>query len=410
MYAYLRCLPVLLALITLTWMGCADGGQPGDQTSSVPGITDSTITIGSWAPLSGPAAAWGAVGQGTDAFFKMINEDGGIHGRKLKLLLRDDQYQPARTVAAVREMIERDNVFAFTVGVGTATGAAAQQLILDHNVPWVGPASGSTTWAYPPKKNVFSVYPLYADEAAMLVDYAIQEMDLKKLGILYLNDEYGKSGLVGTQMKLAQHEMELVEAVSVELTDTDLSSQILKLQEAGAEAVLLWSIPQHAAISQGTAAKLGFSPQWFGSSTLSDARLMHTITKGLWAGTIFASFAELPTSDHPLMARYQAAREKYAPEVLSEVFFLAGFMFAEPLVEALKQAGPDVTRESLVATLDAMDGFQGIGPVISYNPDLRQGNRSSFIAQVGQDGIAVKLTDWKQADLDVNEIIQRLHQ
>ena len=396
----------MLFILTLIWAGCTDNST--SDMAQAPGVTDSTIVIGSWAPLSGPAAAWGAVGQGTDAYFKMINDEGGIHGRKIDFLLKDDQYQPAKTVAAVKEMAERDQVFAFTVGVGTAPGQAVKQYIIDNNIPWIGPASGSASWAYPPQSNVFSSFPLYFDEAALLVDYAVNELGKSRLGIIYLNDEYGKSGLAGMQIALEARGMEPVEAVSVELLDTDLSTQILKLQEANADAVLLWVTPKHGAIAVGTGAKLGFDTQWMSSSTLSDNRLMHTITEGLWAGTIWVTFGLLPTSDNPLMVKYRAAKEKYAANVQSETFFYAGILFAEPLVEALKQAGPDLSREKLIQALENLDGFQGSGGVITFGSGNRQGTRQMYIGRTLEDGTGEQLTDWLTPEVNVEEVLTRL--
>ena len=109
------------------------------MAKKVPGVTKDTIVIGQWGPQTGPAALWGAVARGTDCYFKMLNDEGGIHGRKLKLLLRDDAYQPAKTKAAVKEMINK-GVFAFVCGVGTATGNAVLGDIMEEKIPWVGMA------------------------------------------------------------------------------------------------------------------------------------------------------------------------------------------------------------------------------------------------------------------------------
>jgi ABC-type branched-subunit amino acid transport system substrate-binding protein len=372
----------------------------------VPGVTDDTIVIGQWGPQTGPAALWGAVARGTDSYFKMLSEEGGIHGRKLKLLLRDDGYQPPRTKAAVKEMVNQ-GVFAFVGGVGTATGMAVLNDVMEEKIPWVGMASGSRHWAYPPKRYVFATYPNYIDEAYILTRYAVETLGKQRIACFYQNDDYGKEGLQGAEKYLEEKGMALVASVSAEVLDTDLSSHCMKLKQSGADAVIFWIMPKHGAIMLGTAAKLGFTPQWLTSSTLSDFQLMWGITKGLWNGMIFGNFGLLPDSDHPLMVKYRKAYEKHR---LSEqerwgVFFYAGFLFAEPLVEGLKRAGQDLTREKFVDAMETLTDSQGISGPITFTKDQRQGLRSVFVSQcVGKKMViegeeklvptATKLSDW----------------
>ena len=365
------------------------------------------IIIGQWGPQTGPAALWGAVARGTDCYFKMINDEGGINGRKIKYLMRDDGYQPPRTKAAVKEMLENENAFAFAGGVGTAPGMAVKDYLNENKVPWVGPASGSTHWAFPPTKYLFGVYPLYCDEAAIMVDYAVNELGKTKIAFFYQNDDYGKGGLYGAELAMEEHGLKLVETVSAEIMDTDLSTHALKLKKSGADVVIMWVLPKHAAIMLGTSAKLSFAPQWMVSSTLSDMALMLDITKGLWKGVIFGNFAELPDSDSPLMKKYKAAQEKFAPTERWGVFFYAGFLFAEPLIEGLKQCGKNLTADNFVKAMEDLKDFQGIGPKLTFAPDIRQGSRSVFLSQCAEDGSAKRLTDWVTSGIDVEEVIKR---
>ncbi|MFZ3048251.1 MAG: ABC transporter substrate-binding protein, partial [Desulfatirhabdiaceae bacterium] len=125
------------------------------------GVTDTEIHIGQWGPQTGPAAAWGSVARGTDAYFKMINDEGGINGRKLVLHMFDDGYNPAKTMAGVKDLQEGKGMFAWVSGVGTATGLAVRDYLMQKKIPWVGPASGSQVWVTPPSKYLFGVYPQY---------------------------------------------------------------------------------------------------------------------------------------------------------------------------------------------------------------------------------------------------------
>lgn len=372
------------------------------------GVTDTEIRIGQWGPQTGPASLWGAVARGTGCYFDMINAEGGIHGRKIKYFLRDDGYMPPRTKSIAKELVEDKKVFAFASGVGSATGMAVKKYLHNNKVPWVGAAAGSTNWAYPPTKYLFSVYPLYVDEAAILVDYAVKTLGKKRIAIFYQNDDYGKEGYYGAELALEKHGLKLVEAVSVEPLDTDLSSHAIKLKKANPDCVLMWLLPKHGAIILQTAAKMGFSPQWMTTSTLSDTPIMFSISKGLFKDVIFTTFGELPESTKPLMKNYRKAQEQFAPKDRWGIFFLAGFVFVEPMVEGLKRCGKNLTADNFVNAMESIKNFQGVGPKISYGPNQRQGARSSFIGKCGEDGKAERLTDWITSDTDLTEILKRL--
>ncbi len=389
-------------------VACGRTGGGDDASSAVRGVTDDEIVIGTWAPLTGPAALWGAVGRGVQAHFAMINEEGGIHGRKIRVILRDDGYQPSRTVGAVKEMVERDEVFAFTGGVGTAPGMAVKDYIIDNEVAWVGPATGATHWGYPPSRYIFATYAPYFDEAAILIDHAVNELGLTKIAVIYQNDDFGLSGVVGARMALEKHGLELAEVASVEVMDTDLSSHALRLRESGAEAVLMWLTPKHGAILLPAAAKIDFRPQWLSSAVLAAMGQMYEITDGLWEGAIFATITELPMGDHPLVTKYQQFLAEYSPDDVDNTFVLSGFFFSEPLVEALRRAGPDLTTDSLITALESLDGYQGSGAPVSFGPDNRQGIRQVYLARCIDADNYERITDWVGSGIDVDEAIRRL--
>jgi len=372
------------------------------------GVTDTEIRIGQWGPQTGPAALWGAIPRGTGCYFDMINAEGGIHGRKITYYLRDDGYMPPKTKAIVKELVEDKEVFAFASGVGTATGMAVKKYLNHKKVPWVGPASGSSHWAYPPTKYLFSDFPLYCDEAAIMVNYAVKTMGKKRIAFVYQNDDFGKEGILGAELALENLGMKLVETVPVELQDTDLSSQCIKLKAANPDCVLMFLLPKHGAIMLGMAAKMGFKPQWMSSSVLGDTEIMYKISKGLFKDVIFTSFGELIDSPHPLAKKYRQAHARFAPEDRWGVFFYAGFLFVEPMVEALNRCGRDLTADNFVRAMESLKDFQGIGAKITFGPDRRQGTRASFLARCVEGGKTVRFSDWINADIDVQEVIKRL--
>ncbi|MBU1155017.1 MAG: ABC transporter substrate-binding protein [Proteobacteria bacterium] len=349
--------------------------------AEVQGVTDTSIKIGQWGPQTGPAALWGAVARGTKAYFELINSEGGINGRKIEYFLRDDGYNPNRTKAIAKELYEQEKIWGFACGVGTSPGMAVMPYIIKNNIPWVGMATGSPHWAYPPKKTIFAVYPLYPDEAQILTAYAIDTLGKKKIAFFYQNDDYGKGGLVGAVRELKKRGMTLAADVPVEVGETDLASHVLKMKKAGADCVIMWVYPKHAAIVLGTAAKLGYKPQWMACSTLSDVALMFKITKGLWNGMIFGNFAELADSKAPLMVKYHKAQMKFAPKERWGVFFYAGFGFVEPMVEGIKRAGKDLSADNFVKAMESLKDFKGIMGPITYSAERRQGIKKVFLAK-----------------------------
>lgn len=361
------------------------------------GVTDTEIHIGQWGPQTGPAAPWGAVARGTGVLFEMINEQGGIHGRKIVYHMFDDQYNPAKTKAGVKELVEKDpGVFGFAAGVGTAPGLAVKDYLMKNNKIWVGPSAGSLHWITPPQKNLFAVYPLYYDEAQILVRYMVTKENKKKIAIIYANDEYGKNGLRGAQLELKKQGLKPVLEVPVGRADRDLKSHVMKLKKSGADTVLMWVNPTHAVITLKTAAAMKFAPQWVTSSTLSDIPLMNKITGGLWKNIIFAGMIEDPDSQSPYMNKYRDAFKKFAKKGERwGVFFLAGIGFVEPMIQGFKKAGRNLTTGSFIKAMESIKNFKGIMGKVSYSKDKRQGCTETYVAKSGPKGMkTIRLTPW----------------
>jgi len=364
------------------------------SAQKVRGVTDTEILVGQWGPQTGPAAPWGAVARGTDLLFKIVNEEGGINGRKFKYFLRDDAYQPAKTKAIAKEFVEDIGVFTVIGGVGVAPGMTARDYLMENKVFWFAPVTGVYEWIQPFQKYLFAVYPLYDDEAYNLTDYLYEKLGLKKIAMFYQNDDYGKQGVMGVERYLKDKNISLVAKISAEVTDRDLSTHALKLKDSGAQAVIMWTMPTHGALILGETAKIGFKPQWATSNTLSDSALMMQITKGLWAGMIHSNFVELPDSNLPLMVKYREWHKKLAPQERFGVFYLAGIVFAEPFLEGVKRAGKNLNNDTLMKALEGIKDFKGIGGPINYSPTERQGAKHVFYGKVKPDGNIEKITDW----------------
>jgi len=363
------------------------------------GFNDNEIRIAQWGPQTGPAAAWGSVARGSKLLFDVINEEGGIHGRKIKYFIRDDQYNPAQTANVVKELVENQGIFAFVGGVSAAGGMAVKDVLAQNKVIWVGPATAVKEYVFPVQPYLFGVYPLYEDEASILTKYIVETLKMKKIGILYQNDAYGRNGYDGCKQRLATYRMSLAAEIPVEPTEKDLASQILRLKNSGAEAVLMYVSPTTAVITLKTAANVGYKPQWVSSNTLSDYPLMQKISGGLWEGVITGNFGETPESKNPLMIKYKEAAKRLAPEERWGTFYSAGILFADPLVEALKKVGRNLSTDAVLKALNSLKDYQTIGPKITFTEKQHQGSDSIVIQKCGPNGSYIELQGWTPNEL-----------
>lgn len=365
------------------------------------GFDDKEIRIGQWGPQTGPAAPWGCVARGSKLLFDIINEEGGIHGRKIKYFIRDDQYNPSQTKLGVKELVERQGVFAFVGGVGSSCGLAVKDYLAKNKIIWVGPCSGATDFFEPVDPYVWVLWPPYEDDASILTKYAAEKLGVEKIGFFYQNDPYGKDGLSAAQYRLEKMGKKLVAAVPVEPTAKDLSSEMAKFKAAGAEAIIGFLSPIQAAIALKTCITLDYHPQWVHSYNLSDYMLMNMITGGLWAkeGVITSGFTETPNSTSALMTKYREAAKRLAPEERWAIFYMAGIVVGEPLVWALKGVGRDLSTEAVKQKLDSIKDFQGIGPKLNWTPDNHRGPSAVVVWKCGPKGETILVQDWSVNEL-----------
>ena len=283
----------------------------------------------------------------------------------------------------------------------------------ENGVPWITPMSGATHWTYPLKENIYTSFPLYFDEGQIMANYAINNLNAKKVGIIYQNDDFGKSGLVGAKEVLIKNNMEFVAALPVEISDTDLSSHVARLKESGAEVVFLWVLPRQAAIVLGSSAVIDFKPSWIASIVLSDMTLMHDITKGAWEGVYFNFPSEMMVDDesNEQMMKFKAAFAKYYPEDRWGTFPASGFLWQEILVEGLKRAGKDLTRETFLAAMGTIKDFKGTSGVpISFSENNHLGTRSLSIMRCKSGTEAEKISNIISSTSDVEGMIKMLEE
>jgi branched-chain amino acid transport system substrate-binding protein len=375
---------ILLGVILL--VTSTAGAQP-----KVAGVTDTEVVVGWTTPLSGPAALWGVTGLGGVAWASHVNAQGGIHGRKIKVILKDDAYNPTRAMANLEEM--KGNVFAICGLLGTAVLNAAKDYFPDNKIPLITAYGDVRIWARQPKERlgyIFIAYPDYEDEAEYVTHYALKSLSSKKIAIFYQNDDYGKMAMSGVKKALAANpgKAKLVASVPYEVTERALSTHALKMKESAADAAILYPTMTHGALILKEMAKVGYKPKALTTFTLGDP-VMYKVAEGVWEGTYIAlpGNSGIPGSE-PLSDMIVDILKKYDPKLEGKEYLsLFGAASMMHLVEGLKNAGRNLTPESMVKGMEMIKDWkaEGIGAPVTYSPDRHHGNNASRMG-VARDG------------------------
>jgi branched-chain amino acid transport system substrate-binding protein len=357
-----RTATVLAAVLLVA--GCSSGASSGGGSASTPGVTDSSILIGTHQPLTGPAAAgYSEISPATKAYFDFVNAGGGVYGRKITYKIMDDTYNPATTQQVVRQMVLQDKVFAILNGLGTPTHTGVLDFLKTNRVPDLFVASGSRSWNQPDKyPGTFGFNPDYTVEGKILATYVKTSLAGKKACFLGQDDDFGRDSLAGIEQILGP----VTAKQSYVVTNPNVGPQMGALKAAGCEVVLLATVPGFTALSIGTAAKIGFKPQFVVSNVGSDP---DTLTKTLGAaaplleGVVAADYLPLANDDtNPWIQLFKKVNSQYngnAPFDNNTVYGMAaGYLF----VQSLQAAGKDLTRDKLVAAVEK-GGFTGPGLV-----------------------------------------------
>lgn len=371
---------------------------PGTVFSTdVPGVSDTEVVVGISTPLSGPAALWGVTALGTKAWADHINDQGGINGRKIKVIIKDDGYNPTRAVSNLKEL--NGKVFAICGLLGSAPCNANKDFFEANKVPCVLPYANVRIWANQKpeqRKWVFVAYPDYEDEARYLAKYGVEDLKAKKLAVFYQNDDYGKMALKGVKDSLKElGKGELVAAVPHELSETSLGAHALKLKESGADAVILYTNPKHGALITKEMAKAAFKPIRLATFTLADP-VMYKIAKKPWEGTYIAFPANsgVPGADKEADKVVDIIVKKN-PEIKGKEFLgLFGAVTMIHFAEGLKKAGKDLTHESFIKAMESIKEWkpEGVGAPVTYSANRHHGVNGSRIG-IAKGGKLVPLTD-----------------
>ncbi len=351
--------------------------------ASTPGVTDTSILLGGTAPLSGEASSAAAVAKGAEAYFKYVNDRGGVLGRKINYMYLDDAYDPARTVQDVRQLVQQSNVFAMFNTLGTNNNLAIRDFLNQSGVPQLFVASGANTWGADYKKYAWTIgyIPSYVTEAT-IYGHTIQKTRPKaKIAVLFQDDDYGHDLVTGLKKGLVGGKAKIVGLVGYDPTSPDVNSQVSQLKASGADTFMIFAFGKFAIQAFIQAAKLGWHPQVFVNAVASSANLMTladlTGGKSVAKGAISIVFFKDPTDPRwakdPGILLDASILKKYASGAnVKDGYYVAGMASAFTLVDALKKAGKDLTRAGIMKAAlslnEANNPFVIPGIVVKTSP------------------------------------------
>jgi branched-chain amino acid transport system substrate-binding protein len=383
----------LLAVLVLVFTGFA-----WSSAEEAPGVSDAAIRVGMITDLTGPLAFVGQeASAGARLYLDQVNAQGGVHGRRIELIVEDDGYQPPRAVAAFRKLVDRDQVFCFAGSMGSSTTMATFPLLERERIPLIAPLTFASAMHTPPKQYLFAMDPSYSIQSWIIAKYIleIEKAEAPRLAILYQDDDYGQDGLKGLREVAAHYGLPIVAEESYKKGAVDFSTQVLNLRQADPTHVVLWTVYRETAAVLKEAQMAGWHPQFIGGIPVADTKTLE-LAGAEAEGLLALQCIDFGSQGAP-MRQYRELLEKHTPGQQSRFFHAAGFWSVQVLVEGLQRAGRELTREKLVEAMERFENWDGsIGPPLTYGPNLRGGkNTSAFLVRADvANKTFVRATDW----------------
>jgi branched-chain amino acid transport system substrate-binding protein len=331
-------------------------GLRAARAENAPGVTDTQIKIGQTLPYSGPASAYGVIGRAEAAYFKMINEQGGINGRRLNLISVDDAYSPPKTVEQVRRLIEQEQVAFLFQTLGTACNLAVRQYLNDNKIPQLFVTTGASVFADPQHFHwTMGFIPNYQTEARIFAKHILATKPDARIAVLYQNDGLGKDYLIGLRDVLGPERASMiVKEASYEVSEPTVDSQVVTLQSSGADVFVIVAVSKFAAQAIRKSYDLGWNAVrylFYGSQslvgTLKPAGLDKS--KGLISAFFQKDVKDPHWKDDPGVQSWKAFTDKYmSPIEFADSAAGEGFIAAGTMVQVLKQCGDDLSRDNIM--------------------------------------------------------------
>jgi len=342
--------------LALSLGGLVAAGASAADKKYGPGVTDTEIKIGNTSPYSGPASAYGTIGKTIDAYFKKVNEEGGVNGRKIDFISYDDGYSPPKTVEQTRKLVESDEALLVFQGLGTPPNSAIHKYMNAKKVPQLFVATGATKWGDPEKFPwTMGWQPNYQSEGRIYAAYLLKNKPDAKIGILFQNDDYGKDYVKGLKDGLGDKAKSMIVAeYSYETSDPTIDSQVVNLKSSGADVFYNITTPKFAAQAIKKAGEIGWKPlQILNNVSNSPGAVLKPAGLEHAQGLLTAFYHKDPTDpqwkDDAAWKEWSAFMDKYYPDGdKSSTFTVFGYLAAQTMVHVLKQAGDDLTRENVM--------------------------------------------------------------
>lgn len=370
---------ILVAGLAATGIAAAD--------NDVPGVTKNQILVGTLGPQTGPAAAYDGVRKGIATYFHYVNENGGVDGRKLKLIAYDDQYQPAKTVRLARRLVDEDHVFATLGDIGSPTNAAVKGYMEKKGVPMIMLCSAASQFFNPPIPNYMgSCIASYDFEGRMMVHYAIDKLHDKRIAIAYDNDDYGSPINDAADKALKNYkDAKLVATVNFQANDSDFSAQAQKLSDAKPDAILVFSTPSPAAHLKQALYNIGVNSGNVDYITTQEGGNDHVLFdlagKNIWDGSYSMAAVPEPDTDSKAMKLFLSQFQKQFPNTPATGSPELGWASAQVFVEALKRTHP-LTRENFLKSFYTFNNWKGsLYASIGFTKENHHGVNTMFFTK-----------------------------
>lgn len=357
------------------------------QVRAEDGVSADTIVFGQAAVLQGPASALGlGMKVGLEAAFAEVNKKGGVHGRKLKLISVDDGYEPSKSMAATRKLIEEDKVFALIGPVGTPTAVAAQPIAAAAKVPFIGAFTGAGFLRNPKLENVINVRASYDAETEAWVRHLTEDLQIKKIAIFYQDDVFGRAGLSGVKKAMDKRGLEILAEGTFERNTTAVKTALLGLRKAAPEAVVMVGPYKPCAEFIKLARKLEFNPVFVNISFVGATAFAKELGEA-GDGVIVSQVVPFPwDASLPVVADYQAAIKAQDAKAEPEFMSLEGYLVGRLAIAALDRVGANPTRASLLTTIKESGPFDIGGLQMTYGPQDNEGLDKVFMTVIQPDG------------------------
>lgn len=380
----------LTACATSPWLAQAQQGSPGIDMAS------KTVTVGAFTPITGPVPFYAILTHAAEACFKWANETNALGGWKIRFVTYDDGYEPARSVAVTRRLVEEDKIFALAAPVGTAQSVAVLPYAKEVGLPMIGPIGGAT--ALFSERLVFPLLPDYGWSAASNLDYALTDLKASRVALLWENDELGRSGKRGFDLHLAGLKKEAAESIPFEVRNTDFTPHVRRLARAKADVVIVFGSNANLTAALKAADRVGYQAQWMAPFFTADPTT-RKLAGDLLNGVYFSSWLMPVTADDPDIKAYRDNVGKLYPADPVGVFGLNGWSNAALFVKgfkALLDSGKPLTRASLVDVMETLKD-QNIGGArkVSFMANDHRGARQEGIIQAAPDGSFKLVRDFR---------------